>query len=130
MANQSIVLCDTNILIEFYKNNSSVISDLKEIGQLNIAISIVTAGELLYGAFNKQELNQILKDIAHLKLLHLNQDIGSIQLQLMADFSLSHNLNLPDAMIAATAIYYNYPIFTLNKKDFHYIPGIRLYSRT
>lgn len=75
-----------------------------------MAISIVTAGELIYGALNKRELTQILKDIAHLNLLHITQPIGALQLQLMADFSLSHNLALPDAFIAATAIHYDTPL--------------------
>lgn len=45
----------------------------------------------------------------------------------MADFSLSHNLTLPDAFIAATAIFHDIPLYTLNKKDFRFIPGLRLY---
>lgn len=73
MANQQLILCDTNILIEFYKNNSDIVNELRKIGQSNIAISVITAGELVYGAFNKQELNQILKDISHLQIFHLNQ---------------------------------------------------------
>ena len=123
-----MTLCDTNILIEFYKNNSSVIAELKKIGHSSMAISIVTAGELIYGALNKRELTQILKDIAHLNLLHITQPIGALQLQLMADFSLSHNLTLPDAFIAATAIHYDTPLYTLNTKDFHYIPDLVLYQ--
>lgn len=127
MANQQLILCDTNILIEFYKNNSDIVNELRKIGQSNIAISVITAGELVYGAFNKQELNQILKDISHLQIFHLNQKIGELHLELMADFSLSHNLTLPDAFIAATAIFHDIPLYTLNKKDFRFIPGLRLY---
>lgn len=128
MANQQLVLCDTNILIEFYRNNARILTELRKIGQSNIAISVVTAGELIYGAFNKQELNQILKDIAHLKLLHIEKQIGDLHLQLMAEFSLSHSLTLPDALIAATALHYDIPLYTLNKKDFRYIPGLVLYQ--
>jgi predicted nucleic acid-binding protein len=36
-------------------------------------------------------------------------------------------LRLPDAIIAATAIYHNTELFTLNLKDFRYIPEIKLY---
>ena len=127
MANRQLILCDTNILIEFYKNNATIVAELKKIGQSNIAISIVTAGELIYGAFNKQELNQIRKDIAHLQLLHIDAQIGDLHLQLMMDFSLSHKLTLPDALIAATAIHYDISLYTLNQKDFRYIPGLKLY---
>ena len=127
MANRQLVLCDTNILIEFYKNNSTTVGELKRIGQANIALSVVTVGELIYGAFNKKELHQILSDAAHLQLLHLNEAIGSLFVQLMSEYTLSHNLTLPDALIAATAIHYNIPLYTLNTKDFRFISGLQLH---
>jgi tRNA(fMet)-specific endonuclease VapC len=127
MANNQVILCDTNIIIEFYKNNPAVVAELTLIGQPNIAISIVTAGELVYGALNKKELNQILLDIAHLNLLHIDDQIGSTFITLMANYSLSHNLTLPDALIAATAIVHDIPLYTLNIKDFRYMTEVSLY---
>ena len=44
------------------------------------------------------------------------------------NYCLSQKLNLPDALIAATAIYYNIELFTLNIKDFKFIPDIKLYQ--
>lgn len=128
MENQSLVLCDTNIIIEFYKNNAVIIAALQQIEQQNIAISIVTAGELLYGALHKQELNRISKDIAHLQLLSLDEPIGTRALDLLKTYTLSHKLTLPDALIAATALHYQVPLYTLNIKDFKYIPNLSLYQ--
>lgn len=128
MAKERLVLCDTNIIIEFYKENASVLKKLRAIGQENIAVSIVAVGELLYGAFNKEEKKQINQDIAHLHLLHLDQIIGERFMGLMNDYSLSHNLSLPDGLIAATALVADIPLYTLNKKDFKYIRGIQLYK--
>jgi len=54
MEEGSVVLCDTNIIIEFYKENPSIISGLRKIGQENIAVSVITAVKLLYGSFNKE----------------------------------------------------------------------------
>lgn len=127
MESSELILCDTNILIELYKNNSSIIAELKKIGQPNLSISIVTAGELIYGAINKRELGKILKDIAHLNLLHIDKMIGELHIELMANYSLSHNLTLPDALIAATALHHAIPLYTLNKKDFRYIPELKLH---
>lgn len=56
-----MILCDTNILIELYKNNSQVIRELNRIGVNKLAISIITQSELYYGAINKTELNKIKK---------------------------------------------------------------------
>jgi len=41
---------------------------------------------------------------------------------------LSHKLKLPDAQIAATALFHNAELFTLNRKDFAYIPNLKLYE--
>jgi tRNA(fMet)-specific endonuclease VapC len=128
MENKSLILCDTDILIEFYKGNKIVVHNLENIGQRNIAISIITAGELLYGALNKRELNQIKKDIGTLQLIDLNDKIGGVFLELMSTYVLSHRLALPDGMIAATAISNNIPLYTNNLKDFKYIDGLVLYK--
>jgi len=122
-----LILCDTNVLIEFYKENPAIVTKLRDIGQENIAVSIITAGELLYGALDKKELGLIAQDLAHLHLLHLNLQIDECFMELMIDYSLSHNLSLPDGLIAATALIEEIPLFTLNKKDFKYIHGIQLY---
>jgi tRNA(fMet)-specific endonuclease VapC len=42
-----MILCDTNILIEFYKNNPQIVQELRQIGQEHLAISAVTQAELL-----------------------------------------------------------------------------------
>ncbi len=62
-----MILCDTNILIEFYKNNHRIIEELRHIGLNQLAISSITQAELYYGAINKNELNKIKR---HLGLLH------------------------------------------------------------
>ncbi|GAA4792009.1 hypothetical protein GCM10023231_19940 [Olivibacter ginsenosidimutans] len=47
MAQKELVLCDTNILIEFSKNNLDIIQVLRKIGSANISISAITAGEFI-----------------------------------------------------------------------------------
>ena len=44
----------------------------------------------------------------------------------MTDYSLSHNLTLPDAFIVASAMVCGMPLFTLNVRDFDYLNQIRL----
>jgi predicted nucleic acid-binding protein len=128
MDKKSLVLCDTNIIIEFYKENPGVIKNLRAIGQRNMAVSIITAGELLYGALNKKELNRIKSDLEHLQVIHLTQETGECFTQLMLDYSLSHRLSLPDGLIAATALTQNISLYTHNLKDFKYIKDIKLYK--
>ncbi len=124
-----LVICDTNIFIEFYKGNSEIIENLHKIGNENIILSSVTAGELIFGAFNKVELRNIQKDINELRVLHINEKISRNFIDLMQKYSLSHNLDLPDALIAATAINADLELYTLNLKHFKYIDNIKLWKQ-
>ena len=121
-----MILCDTNILIEVYKNNSKIIAILEKAGQENVAVSHVTASELVFGALNKKELSLICSDLKKIIVLPVTDAISQSAFDLMVKFSLSHRLALPDALIAATALDYDIKLYTLNLKDFRYIPGIKL----
>jgi predicted nucleic acid-binding protein len=128
MEQAKIVLCDTDVMIEFYRGNPEIVAELKAIGQKNIAISYITAGELIFGAFNKRDLAKLKKDIEHLVLLDIDNKACGIFINLMSTYALSHHLAVPDGFIAATAIATNVELFTLNKRDFKFIEGIKLYK--
>lgn len=123
-----MILCDTNILIEFYKGNSEVIDELQKIGLSNLGISVVTAGELFYGAMDKRELGKIQKHLSLLDQIPLDGDISFRFLSLLEEYALSHKLSVPDALIAGTALSKNLPLYTLNLKDFQYIAGLILHK--
>ena len=123
-----MILCDTNILIEFYKNNTAIIQELRQIGSQNLTISIITRAELYYGALNKNELNRIQEHLDLLQNIPIDRPISEQFIQLMAQYSLSHKLTIPDAMIAATALTHNISLYTLNLKDFRFIQGLKIYE--
>jgi tRNA(fMet)-specific endonuclease VapC len=123
-----MILCDTNIFIEIYKDNLAIINSIKSIGQHNLAISDVTCAELLYGARNKKELQIIRKDLNKLTILPIDSNISTKAVQLIEQYALSHKLSLPDALIASTAITQNLELYTLNIKDFRFLEGVRLFS--
>ena len=123
-----MILFDTNIFIEIYRENQKVIKETKLIGVNNIAISAVTACELIYGALNKSDLKTIIKDIESVEVILIDKEISSYSIELLKRYSLSHKLSLPDSLIASTSIFYNLQLFTLNIKDFKYIENIRLYE--
>lgn len=122
-----MILCDTDIIIELYRNNEDIISELKNIGEENIAISIITAGELIYGALNKIELKQIEEDIKCLDISFIDNETSNVFYNLMLEYSLSHKISIPDALIAATAIVQGMELFTLNVRHFKFIKGLKLY---
>lgn len=123
-----MVLCDTNILIEFYKNRIPVTQELRHLGQNQLAISIVTQAELYYGALDKAELQKIKHHLTLLHRLPIDVPISNTFLHLMENYSLSHKLSLPDALIAATALAHDIELYTLNEKDFNFISTLKLYQ--
>jgi predicted nucleic acid-binding protein len=127
MAERDImILCDTNIIIEILKGNKRTINIIESIGLENIAISSVTVMELYFGALNKRELNKIKKHLQALNIVHFDTDISESAIKLIERFSKSHGLQIPDAIIAATAMTSKIKLFTFNLKDFKYIDGLKL----
>ncbi len=47
-------------------------------------------------------------------------------LLLIKKYAKSHSLDIPDALIAATAIVNNFKLFTYNLKDFKYIEDLHI----
>jgi tRNA(fMet)-specific endonuclease VapC len=107
MEQKQMILCDTNIFIEIYRDNLDIIQAVKAIGQHNIAVSDVTCAELLYGARNKKELQAIRKDLNKVTVLPIETSISTLAVELIEKYALSHKLSLPDALIATTSIIHN-----------------------
>lgn len=124
-----MILCDTNILIEFYRGNAEIISELQAIGLANLSVSAVTSGELYYGARDKRELEIMKKHLSLLNQIPLDADISNQFLSLLETYALSHRLSVPDALIAATALTRQTPLYTLNVRDFQFISDIKLHNR-
>jgi len=89
-------------------------------------INSIIEMELLQGARDKKELQVIKKKLLSFRLLNLDQVIFDSATQLINNYGLSHSLALPDAVIAATAIYYQIPLYSYNQKDFKFLPEIQL----
>lgn len=123
-----MVLCDTNILISAFNGKAETIEQLNKIGLPDIALSAITVMELFQGMGNKTELAQIKKRIKYFEVVQIDQEISAKAISLVEAYKLSHGLKIPDALIAATAIVYQIPLFTYNLKDFSFIPEIPLFQ--
>ena len=123
-----MILVDTNIFIEYYKNNPVICKQVEQIDPKEIRVNDVVCAELFYGARDKQELANIVADMEKLTDLQIYSNVSKLATDLVKQYCLSHKLKLPDAQIAATAIFYNTELFTLNRKDFVYIPNLKLYE--
>jgi predicted nucleic acid-binding protein len=123
-----MILCDTDIFIEAFKNNTLATGSLRRIGFQNIALSAISLMELYFGALNKRELAKIKSRLQKLEIINLDQKITETAINMIERYAKSHGLHIPDALIAATAICKGMQLLTYNVKDFKFIEGIRLYS--
>jgi len=121
------IILDTNILIEILKGDHSIVSKVESLDAV-LSISSITVMELYYGAFNKQELFKLKKFVHLFEVIELNRKISKISSELIFEYAKSHNLAIPDSLIASTAIYENCSLYTLNVKDFRFIDGLTLFS--
>ncbi|MDL1957979.1 MAG: type II toxin-antitoxin system VapC family toxin [Deltaproteobacteria bacterium] len=121
-----MILCDTNVIIETLKGDEKTIKIIERIGLENIAISSVTVMELYFGALNKRELNKIKKYLKALNIAHFDNNVSELAVSMIESYNKSHGLQIPDAIIAATALSFEMKLFILNLKDFKYIDGLKL----
>jgi tRNA(fMet)-specific endonuclease VapC len=121
-----MVIFDTNILIELYRGNIAVKQQIERIDPGVIYISSITVAEFMAGARDKADLKRIENLLTKYTAIQINPDITDIFIDLFRTLTLSHRPGIADTLIAATALYYNLPLLTLNKKHFQYIPGIIL----
>jgi predicted nucleic acid-binding protein len=98
------------------------------VGLSDLAVSVITNGELLYGARDKNELARLQKHLSRLNQIALDADISDKFLELLERYALSHRLTVPDALIAATAIAHHLSLYTLNLRDFRYISELQLHK--
>ena len=121
-----LYLCDTCILIDYLRGNEVIRQKLSIDRKQCLGMSAVTYMELMVGALNKQEINIIKKTFADFKIIEISDAVSSLARSLVEEYSKSHGLLIPDALIAATAIEYDTPLWTANKKDFRFIPDIQI----
>jgi len=110
-----MIFVDTCILIDIAKG--SIVLDSHKRYCINSVIEM----EFIYGALNKNELKKIEKILNNFYLIELNQNIFDLSTTLMRKYSLSHDMTIYDAIIASTALVYDIPLWTHNKKDFRYL---------
>jgi tRNA(fMet)-specific endonuclease VapC len=124
-------LIDTDIIINSIKGNQGVNQKIAELASIPKAISIITYGELLYGAkkFTQREKNTSVV----YRLAEILPIIGITRATMEAFTDLKAALDRKgeriedfDLLIAATALNLNYVLVTNNTKHYKRIEGLQL----
>lgn len=119
-------ICDTCILIDYLRGNQNVRDVLSKDRFFGLSMSSVTDMEMMVGAFNKREVQIIKKAFADFDVIEIDEKISARARSLIEAYAKSHGLKIPDALIAATALEKQKPLYTANVSDFRFIPGIIL----
>jgi predicted nucleic acid-binding protein len=123
-----MILCDTNIFIHAFNGRTDTIDQLKKIGLPDIVLFSITVMELLQGMSNKNELAQMKKKIKYYDIVQIDEIISQKSIDYIEKYKLSHGLQIPDAIIAATAAVHQIPLYTYNLKDFDFLPEVIIYK--
>ncbi len=123
-----MVLCDTNIFISAFNGRQDTIDQLDKIGLDEIILPAVTVMELFQGMGNKEELARMKKKIKYYDVVQIDEQVSMKAVEFIETYKLSHGLSIPDAIIGATAVVHQIPLYTYNIRDFDFLPGIVLYQ--
>lgn len=121
-----VMLFDTDILIWVQRGNPKAARVVDK--TLKRAVSVQTYMELLQCARNKEQqrcTTDFLKEF-NFEILPFTENIGHRASIYIEQYSLSAGIRTGDAIIAATAIEFNDPLCTGNRKHFKPIEALQL----
>ena len=124
---------DSSILIAMERGELELAGALEEHRDETVAISAVTASELLHGAFRLQGARQAATEafvhnvLRSLPVLSFDLKAARIHARLAADMAAGGNtIGDRDLMIAATALAHGSELVTRDRRSFPRVPGLRV----
>ena len=120
-------LIDTNILIYYLADAipKEEINRVEEILKTSFNISIITKIEFLgWRGHTEEGFKKAKEFISFARIIPLEDEIANLTI----DLRRKYKIKLPDAVIAATALYYDLTLVTRNEKDFEGIKGLEIYN--
>jgi predicted nucleic acid-binding protein len=124
VATHSPGLIDTDILIDASRGVADSVNFLTTQHAQGIQVSIITAMELTAGCRNASELSQIQQFVSGITVSPITEAISQTAHELMERFTLSHGLQIPDALIASTAMEHELTLYSKNIRHFRMIPDL------
>ena len=127
--NNSKVIVDTCIWIEFFRTKSTISNRLRDLISNNLVAGVgIILAELLQGVKSKKEHGIIIDIFDAIEYLEVTREIwaeaGNIARNLRAH---GKTVPLSDIIITCCAKKYRYQIFTIDK-HFQMIPGTRVFK--
>lgn len=108
------LLVDTDVLVDHLRGARRF-----EPGDAGVHVSVVTRAELYAGQAAEETRIDIL--LASFDEIAVDRAVA----QAAGRLTRAHDIRLPDAIIAATALEHDLSILTRNQRDFRRVPGLR-----
>lgn len=125
MAQKKLVLCDSNVLFDYFRGVPVMGQELEELGFDRLYLSVISEAEMYIG-MKQSEKRMTVETINKFSIIGLDSEISRKLLHLTWEHHAKRPA-IPDMIIAATVLTYPVELFTFNKKDFDFIKGITFY---
>lgn len=125
MAQKKVILCDSNVLFEYFRGSPVMLRELDELGFDRLALSVISEAEMYIG-IKRIEWRKTTETINKFNIIGLDSEIS----RMLSRLTWEHYTKRPgiaDMIIAATALTYPVELFTFNKKDFDFVERITFY---
>ena len=116
-------LLDTDVLVEIQRAQPLASEWLRSL-KGEIAIPSVVAWEMLFGSRDKAELDRSQRFLDGFAVTHLTPKDSKLAGRLIATYTLSTGLGLPDILVAAQTLNRRTTLFTFNLKHFAAITSL------
>jgi len=126
-------LVDTDVLVDCLRGTVSAEAWLKGRAQPAFAVPAVVAMELVMGCRDRADLEGIQRFLETFEVIWPEASEFAAAYGLLLTHRLSSGLDIPDCLVAATALARNARLYTFNLKHFQVVPGLnaeRPYSRS
>jgi len=126
-----VYLLDTDILIYALKGEPTVLDNFKKYAVEPKAVSVVTYGELVFGAQASQKVTENLAKVYRLKEIFPLVDVTAAIMDIFGALKAELRRNgTPvddfDLLIGATALTTGYCVVTNNERHYAKIPGLEV----
>ena len=123
-------ILDTSFLIHLFRGAKDAVSKSKEIEEEDLAITSISAFEMLFQAYwagREKEIMQTKRFLFGYDALVLNAKSADIAAKTYTDIlRKGRDVGLKDLFIAAIALSYNASILTRNVKHFKNVEGLKV----
>ncbi len=120
------MIIDTDILIWYSRGYQKAIDAIHSLDRFSL--SVVTYIEIIQGVRNKKELNAFKKalGILNAQVIQIDEQVSTKAMFYIEQYTLSHSMELADALIGASAVIKQLPLFTGNEKHYKHLPEIKI----